>query len=171
MNDNRKLASRMSRLVRYGVTACALTVAFAAPAGASKAPSLTLTKGPYHNGQLISLSVGPNHFFKPYSHVNVLECADPKGKAEKLPTSAATCDGNTIQSNTILVKKNGSFSEHRYELFSLPNATALGEPADNQPICNSSKMCVLYVGENQESFTAPKLFSVPFSIRNPGKRS
>jgi hypothetical protein len=151
MNDNRKLASRMSRLVRYGVTACALTVAFAAPAGASKAPSLTLTKGPYHNGQLISLSVGPNHFFKPYSHVNVLECADPKGKAEKLPTS--------------------SFSEHRYELFSLPNATALGEPADNQPICNSSKMCVLYVGENQESFTAPKLFSVPFSIRNPGKRS
>ena len=39
----------------------------AATAGAVSPPTLTITpEGPYHNGQKISLSVGPNRFFKPY---------------------------------------------------------------------------------------------------------
>lgn len=143
----------------------------AAPAGAASPPALKITHGPYRNEQKINLSVGPNHFFTPYSHVNVLECADPKGKKKNLPTSVFSCDGNTIQGNTILVAKNGSFSEHGYQLYTLPNASQLGESPDTKPACNQKSSCVLYIGQNQEKFTAPKLFSPSFLILKSGKRS
>ncbi len=165
------------RLARFGTAArvSAAVVAIAVlsiaslPAGAVSPPHLTITSGPFRSGQLISVAVGPNHFFKPYSRVNILECADPGGKKKDLPTSAKTCDGNTIQSNTILVNTNGSFSEHGYELFALPNESQLGELADGQPVCNQEKSCVLYIGENQENFNSPKVFSAPFQLRQSTK--
>jgi hypothetical protein len=137
-----------------------------APAGANSSPppKITITADPYHNGETISLSVGPNKFFRPYGRVNLLECADPKGKTANLPRDESTCDGNTIQGNTILVKKNGSFSEKGYQLFALPSTT-LGELANGQPVCNPKHTCVLYVGEDQTNFNAwPKEFSPPFVI-------
>jgi hypothetical protein len=132
---------------------------------------LTITSGSFHDGQLINLSVGPNHFFTRYSHVNILECADAGGKKQNLPTSAASCDGNTIQGNTVLVNKNGSFSEHGYRLYSLPNRQELGELPDARPKCNAKDACVLYVGENQLKFTAPKVFSRPFTLGKASKHS
>ena len=33
-----------------------------------------------------------------------------------------------------------------------------------KPICNQTNSCVLYVGQNQNDFTAPKVFSAPFLI-------
>jgi len=154
------------------LTAAAATVALSIsslPAGAVSPPQLIMTSGTFHNGELISVAVGSNHFFKPYSRVNILECADPGGKKQNLPTNANTCDGNTIQGNTILVNKNGSFSEHGYELFALPNKQ-LGELPDNQPVCNQKKSCVLYIGENQENFNSAKIFSPPFLIQSSGKK-
>jgi len=143
--------------------ACAGAMALPSTAGAAL-PAMTVTpSGPYRNGQTINISVGPNHFFKPYGRVNVIECADPGGTGNNLPKDENSCDGNTIQGNTILVKGNGSFSERGYVLFSLPN-TALGELPDSQPVCNRKNICVLYVGENQSNFTWPKEFSRPFSI-------
>jgi hypothetical protein len=115
--------------------------------------------------------VGPNHYFTPYAHVNILECADPGGKKKNLPTSAFTCDGNTIQGDTVLIAKNGSFSEHGYEIYALPNTAALGESPNGQPVCNTKKPCVLYVGQNQEKFSAPKEFSRPFTIRSSSHHS
>jgi len=144
-------------------------VATASPAGAVSPPPMTVTPGPYHNGQTINISVGPNRFFKPYGRVNVIECADPKGKAANLPKDETSCDGNTIQGNTILVKGNGSFSERGFTIYSLPNKV-LGELPDSRPVCNGKKMCVLYVGENQSDFTWPKEFSRPFVILPAGKR-
>jgi hypothetical protein len=147
-------------------------IGFTLPAeAATNPPALHMTAGPFHDTQRISLSVGPNHYFAAYSHVNILECADPKGSKKKLPTNVSGCDGNTIQANTVLVNKNGSFSEHGYELFALPNTPLLGETPDTRPVCNQTKMCVLYVGQNQERFTAPKIFSTPFEIRKSGKHS
>jgi hypothetical protein len=139
------------------------------PAGAVSPPRLIMTSGTYHNGELINVAVGSNHFFKPYSRVNILECADPGGKKANLPTNADTCDGNTIQGNTILVNKNGSFSEHGYELYALPNKQ-LGELSNNQPVCNKKRSCVLYIGENQEDFNSAKMFSPPFLIQSSGAR-
>jgi hypothetical protein len=145
-------------------------VAMAGAAGAAAPPALTMTPGPYHNGQSINLSVGPNKYFTPYSRINIIECADPGGKASNLPTSADSCDGNTIQGTTVLVQPNGSFSERGYQLYALPNATQLGEPSDTRPVCNQRKGCVLYIGQNQEKFTAPKMFSPPLWISKSSKR-
>jgi hypothetical protein len=142
----------------------------AASAGAVTAPALTITAGPYHDGQVINLSVGPNHYFKPYSRINIIECADPGGKTKNLPTSIVACDGNTIQGNTILVQRNGSFSEHGYQVFALPNASQLGETPDTRPICNGKQACVFYIGQNQEKFSAPKIWSPPFTVSKSGNK-
>ncbi len=154
--------------------AASVVIAFGGQAQAATAPHLTVIAAHpsaghgFVNGEAVNISVGPNHLFKPYSHVNILECADPKGKKSKLPKDDSTCDGNTIQGNTVLVAKNGSFSEKNYLLYSLPN-TVLGEQGNQQPVCNTNHPCVLYVGANQNSFTAPKLFSTPMVI--VGKKS
>jgi hypothetical protein len=142
-----------------------------APAGAATTPTLTVTPGgPYHSGETINVSVGANRFFRPFGRVNILECADPRGTKANLPTDENTCDGNTIQGNTILVKKDGSFSERGYQLYVLPSV-ALGETPDARPVCNRKSPCVLYVGEDQGNFTWPKEFSRPFSFSSEPKKS
>jgi hypothetical protein len=166
-------AQTTRRGVTKGVAVCggallALMVA-ASPAGALKPPSLRITPGPYSAGQMISISVGPNHYFKPYSRINLLECADAGGKPQNLPRNENTCDGNTVQGDTILVGSNGSFSEKMYKLYALPNASQLGESADTRPKCDQKNACVLYVGENQSNFTWPKEFSHPFTLGSSRK--
>lgn len=143
----------------------------AAGATASSPPSLTITPGPYHSNQHIAVSVGPNHFFTPYSRINIIECADPGGAKKHLPVNVDACDGNTIQGNTILVQRDGSFSERGYQLYALPNRPQLGETSDTRPLCNAKHACVLYIGQNQEKFTAPKMFSAPFTLTAPSGRS
>jgi hypothetical protein len=134
-----------------------------APAGAS-APTLTVTPSTdLHDGESVSVSIGPNSVFTPNSRVNILECADPGGSVANLPKDDSTCDGNTIQGNTILVAANGSASDPNYTIYLLPSP-ALGEQSNDQPVCNQTNPCVLYVGQNQNDFTAPKVFSTAFSI-------
>ena len=156
-------------LGRVALIGCCLTVAAGTmlwDTGQAEAasPVLTVTPGgSLHDGQTIDLSVGPNTLFTPHARVNVLECADPHGTAANLPTDLSTCDGNTIQANTVLVGANGSFSVEGYTVFQLPS-TALGELANYQPVCNASNPCVLYIGQDQNDFTAPKIFSAAFSV-------
>lgn len=134
-----------------------------APAGAST-PTLTVSPSTdLHDGESVSVSISPNSVFTPNSRVNILECADPGGSVANLPKSDSTCDGNTIQGNTILVAANGSASDPDYTIYLLPSP-ALGEQSNNQPVCNQTNPCVLYVGQNQNDFTAPKVFSTAFSI-------
>ena len=155
-----------------GVTVLAgIIVGSAGTAGAIAPPALKITAGPYHDGQQINLSVGPNKYFTPYSRINILECADPGGTAKNLPTSVDSCDGNTIQGVSILVASDGSFFEHGYQLYALPNSSQLGESSDTLPRCSATKACVLYIGQNQEKFTAPKMFSPAFRISKSGKHS
>jgi hypothetical protein len=133
--------------------------------GSDGKPVLVMTPAPgsYHSGQEVSLSVGPNKYFTRYLRVVIIECADPGGTVASLPTSNATCDGNTVQPGSILVNQDGSFSEPAYPLFSLPN-TQLGEASDSEPVCNQTHWCVLYVGLEDTDFTKPKIFSAPFTI-------
>jgi hypothetical protein len=93
----------------------------------------------------------------------ILECADPGGSASNLPIDATACDGNTVQGGTVLVGAGGSFSLSNYTVYLLPSPT-LGEQSNYKPICNQSNYCVLYVGQDQNDFTAPKVFSAPFLI-------
>src|SRR5580700_9709363 len=133
--------------------------------GASAAPpALSVTPhGNLSNGQTVAVAVGPNAYFTPHAGVNILECADPGGSVADLPKDITACDGNTIQGSTILVAADGSFSVPTYPVYALPSS-ALGEQSNYKPLCNQTNSCVLYVGQNQNDFTAPKVFSAPFTI-------
>jgi hypothetical protein len=146
------------------ITPSIAVLALVQRADASAPPPLNVSPpGNYHDGQTISVGVGPNGYFTPHSRINIIECADPGGLASNLPRDITTCDGNTVQGNTILVGGDGSFSQSGYPVYLLPSSS-LGEQANFKPICNQTNYCVLYVGQNQNDFTAPKVFSAPFLI-------
>jgi len=128
-------------------------------------PAVTIAPGPaagaFRNGQSVTVSVGPNSLFDPYSRVVIIECADPKGTVANLPTAFRNCDGDTVQANSVLVQKNGSFSSPNYTMYAVPNAD-LQEQANWTPVCSKTQYCVLYVGENYNDFSKPKVFSQPY---------
>jgi hypothetical protein len=147
------------------IVAMTATIGSVQLAAASDSPPLLVVSpsANLHDGESISVSVGANGYFTPDAHVNILECADPGGSVANLPKNIDTCDGNTIQGNTVLIASNGSFSEPDYTVYQLPSSI-LGEQSNSQPVCNQANPCVLYIGQNQNDFTAPKEFSAPFSI-------
>ena len=144
-----------------------VVVAYRPGMAAAATPTVTITpgarSGTFTNGQSVTVSVGPNSLFVAHTRVNIIECADPGGSAANLPTSLSTCDANTVEADTVLVQPDGSFVEHGYTLYALPNEV-LGEQSNWQPVCNPTHQCVLYVGEDQNDFTQPKIFSAPFAF-------
>ena len=140
-------------------------------AAVASTPSVSIVPGPtggkFANNQVVRASVGANSLFVPHSRVVIIECADPGGDAAHLPTSLATCDENTVQADTTVVQSDGSFVEPNYTLYSLPSAI-FGENAKNEPVCSVSSECVLFVGEDQNDFTKPKVFSSPFLMVGGG---
>ncbi len=142
-------------------------LALSAGTAAAAGPEVTVTPAPsngqYHDGQIVSVSVGPNSVFTPRVRVNIIECADPGGTVANLPTSFVDCDGNTIQADSVIVQSDGSFTEKAYTLYAVPSA-ALGESPTNLPVCSATSACVLFVGEDQNDFSKPKVFSQPFTI-------
>jgi hypothetical protein len=157
---------RGSRRLRIGgaVLAALALVSWRAPWAAAGSPTLTMAPAPasraYADGQSISLSVGPNSRFSPYSRIEVLECAAPKGA---LPVDDSTCDGNTAQYGSVIVAADGSFGLPAYTLYQLPN-TVLGEQRNHAPVCNAAQECVLYIGQDQNDFSQPKMFSPVFTV-------
>lgn len=117
----------------------------------------------FHDGQTVTVSMGPNKLFKQYSHVNIVMCTDPGGKKSNLPTQFIYCDEDTIQGNTIAVDAGGTFSEPGYKIYKLPSST-LGESKDILPKCDATHECVLLVSEYQTDLTKPKAFSHPFTV-------
>jgi hypothetical protein len=119
--------------------------------------------GKYFDQQTINISVAANAVFKKFQGIEILECADPGGHSSSLPTSDASCDGDTVPATPVLINKNGSFSIRDYQIFKLPSAV-MEEPPDSLPKCDSKNYCVLYIGQNQEDFTQPKIWSPPFLV-------
>jgi hypothetical protein len=150
-----------------GLALCvgALTL-LSGPASAS-APAVVLSpqpkSGQFESGQTIQVSVGANSTFPAHSLIVILACADPGGDSAHLPVSLGTCDENSVQGDTVLVGADGSFTEKSYPVYSLPNAI-FGEQSNWQPVCNATNQCVLFVGEDQNDFTKPKVFSAPFAV-------
>jgi len=157
--------SVIAAVVVVGVVAVIIALTTGKSTSSSSRPIVVLTPAPgspYRDGQQINVSVGPNKLFVPYSRIILIQCSDPGATVANLPKSDIGCDGNTVPGYSTLVNKDGSFA-NKFTLFSLPN-TLLGEPADNAPVCNLTHACVLFVGEDQTNFTAPKVFSAPFTI-------
>ena len=132
----------------------------------------------YTDQQIVEVSAPANTTFTHNQALNILECADPGGTSGNLPTSDATCDGNTIDGDNIVVAADGSFddvaggdggSNSGYQLYLLPSA-ALSEGTSGQPKCDATDACVLYIGTNQNDFTQPHVFSAPFYMAASGPR-
>jgi hypothetical protein len=161
---------RLARVGGLALVAAAVAVGCFPGRGAAATPVVTVTptsgapaSGSFQDGEIVTVTVTDNSVFTPGSKVNILECADPQGTSANLPKSISTCDGDTIQGDTVLVKPGGAASETDYTVYQLPSAT-LGERPDGQPVCNATNQCVLYVGQNQNDFTQPKVFSSPFTV-------
>jgi hypothetical protein len=140
------------KLVAVAGAAVVSLVALTGPAHAASPVTLNPASG-FFSGETIEVKVGPNAVFTPGAGINIIECAVGA-------SSANNCDGNTIQADTILAGTDGSFDYKNYTVFSLPNSI-FGASAIK---CDSSTPCILYVGQNQNDFTAPKMFSDPINI-------
>ena len=110
---------------------------------------------------------GPNGTTNPLdanAAVKVLECADPNGTVANLPKSAASCDGLTINTGaTINTDSSGGVDAFNYEVYALPSS-ALKEGSNSTPVCNATNECVLYIGEAQNNFNLPYVWSTPFFV-------
>jgi hypothetical protein len=163
-------SARLARVSGLALFTAVLTLGLFPARGDAATPVVTIAplqgtsvSGSYQDGEVVTVTVKDNSTFTPGSKVNILECADPGGTAANLPKTINTCDGDTIQGDTVLVQPGGGISESHYTIYLLPSA-ALGERPDGQPVCDGTNQCVLYVGENQNDFTQPKLFSPPFTV-------
>jgi hypothetical protein len=171
----RHVARRVA--VAVAATAAAGTfaaMAFSSPAGATPPASGatisnaaqcadTCTPGPFDSGQNVNVVVPANSAFAApnnNSGIIIVECSAPNGVVPTLPSA---CDGNT-QQTLVGVNSDGSFTFNDYQLFALPDSYSLGESASNPVTCGNTAAteCVLYIGNNQNDFTQPHLWSQPF---------
>jgi hypothetical protein len=189
----RQAARRVAVTVATVSAAGALSLAIALPAGAavttgSSGPYAVAvapftTGAPFSSGQTINVVVPTNTIFPSTSGINIVECAAPGGVDPTLP---GQCDGNSIQSYTVMPNSDGSInleSEYSqgYPIYALPDSISLGEGASNAVTCGDTAAteCVLYIGNDQTNFSAPHVFSQPFNVlanaddlgENPGDGS
>ena len=120
---------------------------------------------PFASGQNISVVIPANSAFVAPNNthaVNIVECSAPNGV---IPTNTTSCDGNTIQGNSILPAADGSFTYLDYTLYALPNSVSLGESGSGVACGQTvATECILYIGNDQNDFTKPHLWSAPFFI-------
>ncbi len=171
----RRVAATVAATAAAGTLAA---MAFTAPAGASPAsgdivpnsavPQGSVTAGtPFDSGQIITVNIPANSAFAgSFNAIKVVECSAPNGV---VPTNTTACDGNTIQGDTVLPAADGSFSYGNYTVYALPDAISLGEGSSG-PKCGSTSAteCILYIGNDQNDFTKPHLWSQPFFVSANG---
>ena len=169
--------------VSIAATAAAGTfaaLAFTGPAGAAvnsgdvvpnaAQPVAPFTAGtPFDSGQNINVVIPANSAFASPDNSTakqIVECSAPNGV---VPTLTSACDGETIQGPTVTAAADGSFTLTAYTVYALPDSVSLGEGSGG-PICGNTLAteCILYIGDNYNSFTAPHLWSQPFLINANG---
>ncbi len=173
-NASGKLASIVAVAVLAGAIAglALASPSFASgPANGTQVPSSAVPVGtytagtPFSSGQTIAVDIPSNSNLQPGASIKILECSDANGTVGNLPQNVSQCDGNTIQGDTVLVNSDGSVDYSNYTVYALPDAS-IGDTG-TQPACDLTNECVLFIGENQESFSsAPYYFSQPFFV-NP----
>ena len=123
---------------------------------------------PFQSGQGINVVLPANSLFSPNTNLAVEECAAPNGV---IPTLPAACDGTTINGPTLKPNADGSVNFQAevgslYTVYALPDSISLGESPTGSPVCGNTAAteCILYIGDNQNDFTKPHLWSQPFFI-------
>ena len=156
------------------LVAAAVTLGLGAGAGATGPSSGSIVSNavqtigtvasgaPFDSGQVVNVVIPANSTFAQNAGVNIVECAAPNGVVPTLPIN---CDGLTVQ-NGAQVAADGSFTFNGYTVYALPDSLSLGEGSSG-PVCGDTAAteCILYIGENQNDFTQPHLWSAPFFVR------
>lgn len=177
----RQAARRAAAVLGAVSAAGAFSIAvLGAPAGAatptsgssvpnSAVPVGTVTAGaPFSSGQQINIVVPASSVFSPTANLNIEECAAPNGV---IPTLPSACDGNTIQGPSLKTNSDGSINfqtetHSLYTIYALPDVQQLGESPGGNPACGDTAAteCILYIGQDQNDFTQPHVWSQPFFI-------
>jgi hypothetical protein len=163
----RKTLAGLMLMSGIALTACGGASSASSTGGGAQTPVVKVSGASngwvFHDGQTVTVSMGPNRLFAPLSHVNIVQCSDSGGKVANLPNKFLDCDENTIQGDTVVVHSGGAFSESAFVVYALPSV-ALGESKDGQPVCSQTNQCVLLISEYQTDLTKPKAFSHPFTV-------
>jgi hypothetical protein len=177
----RHAAKRVAAVIAAVSAAGAFSIAvLGAPAGAaaptagssvpnSAVPSGTfIAGGPFSSGQQINIVIPANTVFSPTANLNIEECAAPNGV---IPTLPSACEGNAIQGPSFKTNSDGSINfqtetHSLYTVYALPDQISLLESPTGSPVCGDTAAteCILFVGQNQNDFTAPHVWSQPFFI-------
>jgi hypothetical protein len=135
----------------------------------SAQPVGSFTAGsPFSSGQGINIVVPANSVFVATTTVNILECSAPNGV---IPTTPAACNGDTIQGPSVNPNSDGSINYQDatgslYPVYFTPDS-AIGDTASSPQCGNTAATeCILYIGEDQNDFTQPHVWSQPFFV-NP----
>ena len=156
------------------LVAAAVTLGLGAGAGATGPSSGSIVSNavqtigtvasgaPFDSGQVVNVVIPANSTFAQDAGVNIVECAAPNGV---VPTLSTACDGLTLQ-NGAQVAADGSFTFNGYTVYALPDSYSLGEGSGG-PVCGDTAAteCILYIGEDQNDFTQPHLWSAAFFVR------
>jgi hypothetical protein len=121
---------------------------------------------PFSSGQQIDIVIPANSLFVSTTSLNVVECSAPNGV---IPTSPSACDGNTIQGQSLFSASDGSVDFQSdtgslYPVYATPDSN-LGDTTSGPKCGNTAATeCILYVGDNQNDFTANHVWSSPFFV-------
>jgi Bacterial Ig-like domain (group 1) len=130
------------------------------------APIGSVTPGPFSSGQGIDVVVPANAIFSPTANILIVECSAPNGVPPILPSA---CNGDTVNGNSVEPNADGSIDYQAettspYQVFATPDS-AIGDQSSS-PACGETATteCILFIGNNQNDFTQPHVWSQPFFI-------
>ena len=158
-------------LLLAGLMSFVLTRTAGADSGTTVTPSGAFTANtPFSSGQLVDVSVTAAAVVAAGMtnghQIAIEECAVPTGGGDPgSPTTVGVCDGNTHQGPTVTVSTTSGINLTNYPIYALPDAN-FGE-SGTSPVCDLTHQCLLYIGQDQTSSSAPHLWSQPFYV-DPG---
>jgi hypothetical protein len=110
----------------------------------------------------VEVKVPANSVLQPGLRADILMCSDPGARPSNLPINDSTCDGLTINvGRTLDIGTGGMVDKKDYVIYPLPLKI---EPGDSIPVCNSTHACVLYIGQDQNDFERPHVWSTAFYV-------
>ena len=99
--------------------------------------------------------------------IAIEECAAPRwASTPASPATVGTCNRNAHQSPTVTASTTNGITLNGYTVYALPDPD-LAELWGGDPQCDLTHECVLYIGENQNSASAPHIYSQGFFV-DPG---
>ena len=138
----------------------AAVAASAAAASPAMANAQVTIPAPFPADQQVITVMGsgfPAHGRDP-TGIAIVQCSDPGGTAAGLPSSAAQCDGTTVNPLQINTDANGNFTAH-FVIQSLNGAHT------SNIWCDQTHYCVLWAGIDFNSdFLGVHAFSTPFKV-------